>query len=191
MTGVQTCALPIYVVEEIIEEARIEGQKVAERQASQPYAKEKSSDDLLSGQFIREIEAVYKTQEWIANKLDTPASVAEFLKTKIGNKTEEHFVAVYLDTKNTVTGWTLVSKGTMSESLVHPREIFKNAILTNSAAVIVAHNHPSGSLNPSREDVATTDRIREAGKMIGIPILDHVIITQQNYYSMREGGEIA
>lgn len=99
---------------------------------------------------------------------------------------EEHFVAFHLNARNEVTGYHIVSHGTVSASLVHPREVFKAAILANAYAIIVAHNHPGGSLTPSREDLETTDQLIKAGKLLGITVVDHVIVAVSGIYSIRE-----
>jgi DNA repair protein RadC len=92
-----------------------------------------------------------------------------------------------LNTKNKVAGAHIISQGSLSASIVHPREVFKAALLNNSASIILAHNHPSGDPEPSREDVETTKRLVEAGEILGIRVLDHVIIGEQ-YLSMKEEG---
>jgi DNA repair protein RadC len=90
---------------------------------------------------------------------------------------EEHFVALHLNAKNEVLGVHEVSHGTLSSSLVHPREVFKAAILANSYAIIVCHNHPSGSkLLPSEDDIITTQKLIEASRLMGIPLIDHIIL---------------
>ena len=98
----------------------------------------------------------------------------------------EHLIAVLLDARNALLGMETVSVGTLTASLVHPREIFKAAILANAGAVILVHNHPSGASDPSPEDKATTRRIWKAGSIIGIPLLDHIIIAGRGYFSFRE-----
>ena len=85
-----------------------------------------------------------------------------------------------------MTGYFIVSKGTVSASLVHPREVFKAAILANAYAIIVAHNHPGGSLLPSREDLDTTEQLIAAGKLLGVTVVDHVIVAVSGTYSIRE-----
>ncbi|MBZ0188604.1 MAG: hypothetical protein K8F91_20330 [Candidatus Obscuribacterales bacterium] len=102
------------------------------------------------------------------------------------HNSEEHFVAYHLDSKNNVTGFQIVSHGTISASLVHPREVFKAALLSNSHALIVAHNHPGGSITPSREDLETTETLIKAGELMGVPLLDHVIVTAGDLCSLRE-----
>ena len=99
---------------------------------------------------------------------------------------EEHFVALHLNAKNQVTGFHLVSHGTVSASLVHPREVFKAALLSNAYAIIVAHNHPAGSTEPSPEDIDTTRQLVAAGKLLGVQVLDHVIVTYREIASIRQ-----
>lgn len=101
---------------------------------------------------------------------------------------EEHFIAFHLDVKFQVIGYHQVSKGTLSASLVHPREVFKAAILSNSYAIICAHNHPSGIETPSKEDIETTKKLIEAGELLGVQVLDHVIVTATGLTSLRENN---
>lgn len=98
----------------------------------------------------------------------------------------EHFVAFHLDARNQVTNFQTVSIGTVSASLVHPREVFKAAILANSHAIIVAHNHPAGSLTPSKEDLETTEILIKAGDLMGVKVIDHVIVSSNGLCSLRE-----
>ena len=118
---------------------------------------------------------------------DSPVAVVEILRAHIGNADREHFVALFVNARNQIIGINTVSVGTLSASLVHPREIYKPAILISAAAVIIGHNHPSGDQQPSAEDKATTRRLVQAGQLLGIPILDHIIIGE-GYFSFRESG---
>jgi len=95
-----------------------------------------------------------------------------------------------LDSQNQVVGYHICTIGTVNESIVHPREVFKAAILSNATAIILVHNHPSGSLNPSREDEHTCERLKEAGKIMGIGILDFLIIAGKGYCSFKEMGKM-
>jgi DNA repair protein RadC len=101
---------------------------------------------------------------------------------------KEHFVAFYLDTQNCLIERQTISIGTLSSSLVHPREVFEPALSFHAASIIIAHNHPSGNIDPSVEDKKVTSRLLEAGKIIGIDIIDHIILTKTEYLSFQEKG---
>ena len=107
------------------------------------------------------------------------------LRGRIANLDRENFVAVLLNTKNEVLDSPTISVGTLSAALVHPREVFKPAIRASAAGVILAHNHPSGNVEPSREDREVTRRLAEAAEIIGIEVLDHVIIGD-GHFSLKE-----
>ena len=100
----------------------------------------------------------------------------------------EEFWVIHLNTKNRMIGYEVVSVGSMSASIVHPREVFKGAIINNSAALICFHNHPSGDPTPSREDIDITKRLRDGGDLLGIRILDHIIIGDREYRSLADAG---
>lgn len=121
--------------------------------------------------------------------LDSPKTVFEYLREKIGREKKEHFAVLCFDTRNNLIV-NEVSIGTLNASLVHPREVFNQAILNHSSHVIVTHNHPSGDSSPSEEDILTTKRLVEAGKILGISVVDHIIITKDSYYSLKEQGLI-
>lgn len=114
-----------------------------------------------------------------------PADIEQFIEP-LKHYAEEHFVAFHLNAKFEVVGHQIVSHGTLSASLVHPREVFKAAILSNSYALIVAHNHPAGSLTPSSEDIETTKTLVDAGKLLGIQVIDHIIVSSNGHRSIRE-----
>jgi DNA repair protein RadC len=119
--------------------------------------------------------------------VSSPADVDRLLRGRIANLDRENFVAVLLNTKNEVIETPLVSIGTLSASLVHPREVFKPAIRASAASVVLAHNHPSGKVEPSREDREVTRRLSDAAEILGIEVLDHVIVGD-GYFSMKEHG---
>ncbi len=101
---------------------------------------------------------------------------------------EEHFCIFCLNAKNKIVGVHTISIGSVNATIVHPREVFKAALLNNASAIVCFHNHPSGDPEPSREDIETTSRLVEAGEILGIRVLDHIIIGEQRYLSMREKG---
>ena len=119
--------------------------------------------------------------------ISSPADVDRLLRGRIANLDRENFVVVLLNTKNEVIGTPLISVGTLSASLVHPREVFKPAIRASAASVVLAHNHPSGKVELSSEDREVTRRLVESAKILGIEVLDHVIVGD-GYYSMKEHG---
>ena len=107
------------------------------------------------------------------------------------DQNKEHFWAMGLDTKNKIQYLELISLGIVNQALVHPREVFRFAIMKGVSSLILCHNHPTGDPSPSREDVAITHRLVEAGNILGITVLDHVIVGEAGgYYSLREGGEM-
>jgi DNA repair protein RadC len=121
-------------------------------------------------------------------KLDSPAGVWKHIMPEFVGLKREEFRVLILNNKNHLIKKSVVSVGTISEALVHPREVFREAIREAGSSIIIAHNHPSGVLTPSREDIHTTKRIKEAGEIIGIELLDHLIITESSYLSLKEEG---
>jgi len=119
--------------------------------------------------------------------ISSPADVDRLLRGRIANLDRENFIAVLLNTKNEVIGTPLISVGTLSSALVHPREVFKPAIRASAASVILAHNHPSGKTEASREDREVTKRLVRAAEILGIEVLDHVILGD-GHFSMKEHG---
>jgi len=119
---------------------------------------------------------------------DSPAAAADILRTYIGRVDREHLVVLLVDSRRQVIGINTVSIGTVSASLLHPREVYKPAVLLGAAAVVLGHNHPSGDPLPSIEDKEATRRLVRAGELMGIPLLDHVIIGNENHFSFRERG---
>jgi DNA repair protein RadC len=120
--------------------------------------------------------------------LRTPLDVVRAIAPSLRDRRTEVFLVLVLDAKNGLKRDIELSSGTLNASLVHPREVFKAAIDHLAAAIIVAHNHPSGNPEPSREDIEITRQIAEAGKIVGIPLHDHVIIAGDRYASMAEQG---
>jgi DNA repair protein RadC len=125
-------------------------------------------------------------------QIRSSADAAALLRQFLGTVDREHFVVIMMDRKNRLIGINTVSIGSLTASVVHPREVFKAAILSNAAALICGHNHPSGDPQPSSEDRALTERLVEAGKLLGIEILDHVVVGDgtTDYYSFADQGAL-
>ncbi len=116
----------------------------------------------------------------------SPRDASALVLGEMSHLDREHFRVILLNTKNQVLGVAPVSVGSLNSSLVHPREVFKEAVRRNAAAIILVHNHPSGDPTPSAEDIEVTKRLVEAGKLLGIEVLDHIIIGECTYASLRE-----
>jgi len=118
----------------------------------------------------------------------SPRMAAEYLLPQFGTSTVERFGVLLLDTRCRLIRASLVSVGSLDASLAHPREVFREAAMASAAALIAFHNHPSGDPSPSRDDVMLTRRLMAAGEVMGIDVLDHVILADTRYYSMKEAG---
>ena len=140
--------------------------------------------DIVTVKLVREASVLYKDRT-----INSPADSANLLEPFLKDEDRECFLVICLDTKNQPTAIHTVSIGTLNSSLVHPREVFKVALLANSNTVILAHNQPSGDPFPSQEDREVTRRLVEAGKILGIEVLDHIIIgSNSKYVSFKEKG---
>ncbi|MDL1891106.1 DNA repair protein RadC [Nitrospirales bacterium NOB] len=113
-----------------------------------------------------------------------------FLAPLFDGLDREHFMVVGLDAKHAVIGINTVSIGSVTMSIVHPREVFKPLLLMNASAVLLAHNHPSGDSTPSQEDRALTRRLKDAGELLGIAVLDHLVLGESRYYSFADHQEL-
>ncbi|MFC2062213.1 DNA repair protein RadC [Elusimicrobiota bacterium] len=130
-----------------------------------------------------------KEQKSLKPLLDTPEKVFKYV-SDIHKAKREKFIAVYMDNRMKVIKKAHISIGSVSASIVHPREVFKPAIENNASQVIVVHNHPSQDATPSKEDVSITRKLAEAGEIMGIPLVDHIIVTSDSYYSFKERGQL-
>ncbi|NOU96023.1 DNA repair protein RadC [Paenibacillus sp. LMG 31456] len=118
----------------------------------------------------------------------SPKDAADLLMEELRYLQKEHFVCLFLNTKNHVIGQETLSMGSLNASIVHPREVFRAAIKRSSASIICVHNHPSGDPTPSPEDIQMTQRLVEAGDIVGIDVLDHIVIGDQRFVSLKEQG---
>ena len=139
---------------------------------------------MYTTRLVREADFTFSEREQVC----APQDVAALLQEYFRDKDREEFLIVLLDTANTVCGLSRISAGGLAASIVEPRQVFKTAILANAAAIICLHNHPSGNPEPSREDIRITRQLVEAGKLLGIPIHDHIIIAEKTYTSLAERG---
>lgn len=125
------------------------------------------------------------------NKLvSSPKDIFNLVKGKLKDYQKEHFFVVSLDSRNSVISIDKISIGTLNANLVHPREVFKTAISHHAAQIIVVHNHPSGALEPSEDDLEITKKLITSGKILGIEVIDHIIITKNGFFSFGEKGII-
>jgi len=131
-------------------------------------------------------EKAQTTPTKYGQKIESPKDVFELLKNDLGDKKKEHFKVLSLDSRNKLISIDNVSIGTINANLVHPREVFKTAIQHLAVSIILAHNHPSGDPEPSKADLEITKRIVEAGKIMGIEVVDHIIITKNKFFSFKE-----
>ncbi len=118
----------------------------------------------------------------------TPDEVASLVRGRLRGKKKEHFLALLLDTRNQLIKVSEISVGSLDTSIVHPREVFKEAIAASAASVIFAHNHPSGDPQASEDDIGLTKRLAEAGEIVGIDVLDHIIVCDKEYQSLKGRG---
>ena len=133
-----------------------------------------------------ESEQIFETEKKKYNSVTSPEEMFKIISSKINNYSKEHFYVISLDIRNNYIGIDEISVGTLTASLVHPRETFESAIRRHAAQIIIAHNHPSGETDPSEDDLKITKRLVDAGKIMGIEVLDHLIITQKGYLSFKE-----
>ena len=139
---------------------------------------------LYTTRLVRERTFTFPTRDQVRS----PTDAAVILRAYFEDRDREEFLVVFLDTANTLVGIHVASVGGLAASIVEPRQVFKAAVLANAAAVLLAHNHPSGNPEPSREDVAVTRQLVEAGKVMGIPVHDHLIVTDHGHTSLAERG---
>lgn len=140
---------------------------------------------------LQEISAVYQVRKDVEAPITRCSSAWEvgyFFSNEIGNLTQERLVALFLNTKNQVLAYSVITQGSINQSIANPRDILQRALLTNSAGLIIAHNHPSGDLTPSEDDKRTTKRLKECCEMMGIMLLDHFIVSEESHLSFASQG---
>ena len=139
--------------------------------------------DIVSIKMVKESSFLYQTRT-----ISSPKDAYEMIKEQLEGLDREQFIIACLNTKNEPTNISVVSVGTLNKAIVHPRELFKTAILSNAASIMAFHNHPSGDTEPSQQDIQLTNRLYEAGELLGIKLLDHLIIGDGTFTSLKEKG---
>ncbi len=139
--------------------------------------------NIVSIKMVKESSFLYQTRQILS-----PNDAYEMIKEQLEGLDREQFIIACLNTKNEPTNITVVSVGTLNKAIVHPREVFKTAILSNAASIMAFHNHPSGETTPSQQDIQLTNRLYEVGELLGIKLLDHLIIGDGTFTSLKEKG---
>ncbi|MEC0446168.1 UPF0758 protein [Bacillus velezensis] len=141
--------------------------------------------NIVSIKLVKESSLLYKERA-----IRSPEDGYRLMKQLLGDLDREAFIVISLDTKNQPTSINICHIGSLNASIVHPREVMKSVILSNGASFMVGHNHPSGNPAPSREDIEVTKRLVETGKILGIDLLDHIIVGDETFISLKEKGYI-
>ena len=139
--------------------------------------------NIVSIKMVKESSFLYQTRQILS-----PNDAYEMIKEQLEELDREQFIIACLNTKNEPTNISVVSVGSLNKAIVHPREVFKTAILSNAASIMAFHNHPSGETTPSQQDIQLTNRLYEAGELLGIKLLDHLIIGDGTFTSLKEKG---
>lgn len=147
-----------------------------------------SAEQFLAGMQLA--KRIYNAPSRVKEQLSSPDAVADFLMPQMRYLDREVFKCLYLNQKNCLLFTETISIGSLTSSIVHPREVFKPAVKRSAACIILSHNHPSGDPAPSREDIEVTNRLIEAGRVLGISIIDHIVIGDQRYVSLKQSGHM-
>ena len=139
--------------------------------------------NIVSIKMVKESSFLYQTRQILS-----PNDAYEMIKEQLEGLDREQFIIACLNTKNEPMNISVVSVGSLNKAIVHPREVFKTAILSNAASIMAFHNHPSGETTPSQQDIQLTNRLYEAGELLGIKLLDHLIIGDGTFTSLKEKG---
>ena len=139
--------------------------------------------NIVSIKMVKESSFLYQTRQILS-----PNDAYEMIKEQLEGLDREQFIIACLNTKNEPTNISVVAVGSLNKAIVHPREVFKTAILSNAASIMAFHNHPSGETTPSQQDIQLTNRLYEAGELLGIKLLDHLIIGDGTFTSLKEKG---
>ncbi|MDD2942951.1 MAG: JAB domain-containing protein [bacterium] len=144
------------------------------------------SDELQT--YVREVIINYRGPKRKAPPITNPHAVSEFLRHCRVDNAREHFIVIFLNHAKSIIGYSVAGIGTQNSCSVNPAELYQKAVLLGAGSIIIAHNHPSGGLEPSQADIAVTKQIKAAGELLGIPLLDHIIFTEECFVSFQEKG---
>jgi len=170
---------------------RFEGLKLLDEATIEELKEVKGIGDAKGALLLAVIELGRRMNQYKplhAYVVRSPEDGANYVMEEMRTLKQEHFVALFLNTKNEVIHRQTIFIGSLNSSIVHPREVFREAVKRSAASIIVAHNHPSGNPDPSQEDIHVTRRLLESGRMIGIELLDHLIIGNRKFVSLKEKG---
>lgn len=143
---------------------------------------------MIQETFIREVKINYRKTREKPIRISEPQNVVDFIKGILPDNSREHCVALYLSGAQEIIYYSIVSTGTANMALLAPREIFQRAVSVGAISTLIAHNHPSGNVDPSEEDRRTTTRIKDAGDVLGIKLLDHIIVSDSDFFSFKDKG---
>ena len=191
-TGTRTQSV-LHVAEEVLAKYRDRGLVSVVHMAPAELAEVKGIGQAKAATILAAVELGRRLASKAAEKFATihgPEDVAAYAMPHFRYELREHFAVMLLDTKNHVLGMPTVSVGSLSASIVHPREVFRVAIQQAAASIILLHNHPSGDPSPSQEDIAVTEQLIKVGKIMDLPVLDHIIIGDNNFISLKEQGMV-
>ncbi len=150
------------------------------------FKQEMNTISVVSTKLVREEVINYDVNQ----KFKSPELIFDFLQNRIGDEPQECFALMCLDTKGKLTHYAIIHRGTINTSVIHPRDVFRTAILSNATSIVVAHNHPSGDSKPSPQDIEVTEILHKISVMMDIKLLDHLIIGNNEYFSFKEKGII-
>jgi len=155
---------------------------------------EYASKILGKSEQLAEVQLAYKPTLKASEraKITCSTDIYHYIKAVYGDNIEhvEYFYALFLNRANHVLGWNLVSKGGVAGTVADPKVVFQGALLANASSVVLAHNHPSGNTKPSTADIQLTKKMKEVGQVLDMPVLDHIIVTDESYYSFADEGAL-
>ncbi len=186
--GVSVIEVAQKLVSKHLNLAQLALQSVETLQKNIGIGKDKAATLVAVFEISRRVEAQSK---FFSNKqIVSPSDVSKMFIPLLRDEVKEKFIVISLNSANRIIRYNIISTGSLNESVVHPREVFKVAIENNSANIILLHNHPSGNTTPSIADIKITEKLVEAGKLLGIEVFDHIIIAEKKYYSFVENQKI-